>query len=29
VIPEVPVAHGVDTPLGLELALRTLAAKIR
>jgi carboxyl-terminal processing protease len=29
VIPEVPVAHGVDTPLGLELALRTLAAKTR
>ena len=29
VIPEVRIAHGVDTPVGLEVALRTLAAKVR
>jgi carboxyl-terminal processing protease len=29
VAPEVAVAHGVDTPHGLEVALNTLAAKAR
>jgi carboxyl-terminal processing protease len=29
VIPEVLVPHGVDTPSGLALALRTLAAKVK
>jgi carboxyl-terminal processing protease len=29
VTPEVAVAHGVDTPHGLEVALNTLAAKVR
>jgi len=29
VAPEVPVVHGVDTPHGLEVALDTLAAKVR
>jgi carboxyl-terminal processing protease len=27
--PEVPVAHGVDTPHGLQVALETLAAKVK
>jgi len=27
--PEVPVAHGVDTPAGLARALQVLAAKVR
>jgi carboxyl-terminal processing protease len=29
VIPEVSVPKGVDTSRGLEIALRTLAAKVR
>jgi carboxyl-terminal processing protease len=29
ITPEVPVAHGVDTPHGLAVALSTLAAKVR
>lgn len=29
VTPEVPVAHGIDTPHGLAVALRTLASQLR
>jgi carboxyl-terminal processing protease len=29
VTPEVVVAHGVDTPHGLEVALNTLATKVK
>ena len=29
ITPEVPIPHGVDTPQGLAMALRTLAAKVK